>query len=126
VNTPNIDVVAHFDLVTKYQDSGYEIDTAHPNYIDAAISAVDKIILAKPNIVFEVNTGAMIRAGKSAPYPQQFILDHIVKRGARVTITTDAHDTSTLAMSTDMALDMCRRAGATVVRLRKYGWEIVK
>jgi len=126
ISQPRVDVVAHFDLITKFAQRGLAIDTANPDYVNAALGAVDRIVSAKSDIIFEVNIGAMHRAGRTQPYPELFILQHIARRGAPVTITTDAHDTAGLSAPLDSAVELCRRAGIkSALRLREGGWEEV-
>jgi len=126
IDQPRVDVVAHFDLITKFAEQGLVMDTADPRYVSATLGAIDRITKARPGIIFEVNIGAMYRAGRKEPYPQLFILKHIHACGSPVTITSDAHDTVGLSASLDMAVELCRSAGfESLLRLRQSGWEEV-
>ena len=107
------DVVGHFDLVTKYNLDNCYFDEGNDEYRKAALEAVDKIISYGENPIFEVNTGAMYRVGKTAPYPAPFIMEHLKKNGVRITITSDSHCTDSLDFAFEEAEDYCRRFGFT-------------
>jgi len=88
------DIIGHFDLVTKYNSGGKMFDETHPRYIKAALGAMDRIL--ERCKIFEVNTGAMFRVGKSEQYPSQFILRELHKRGGEVTLSSDSHSADSL------------------------------
>lgn len=107
----DFDVVGHFDLITKFNSKEPLFDGNDEEYKAIAIKAVDKILDNKPNILFEVNTGAMFRKGNLTPYPARFILKHICDRGGQITITSDAHCTEALDFAFDKAIEYCRSCG---------------
>ena len=41
--------------------------------------------------IFEVNTGAISRGWRTAPYPSRWALEQLKRRSARVTISSDSH-----------------------------------
>lgn len=113
-------IVAHFDLIEKFNEDGALFDTDDPAYQAIAVAAADRILEACPDALFEVNTGAMYRCGKKHPYPAPFLLRHLNARGAKVIVTADAHATDALSFAFDKALDDIRAAGFdTVYELRK-------
>lgn len=107
------DVVGHFDLVTKYNHNNRYFDETDNCYRKAAIDAIDKIISKGCNPIFEVNTGAMYRVGKTEPYPAPFIMEHLKKNGARITITSDSHCTDSIDFAFEQAEEYCRSFGFT-------------
>lgn len=107
------DVVGHFDLVTKYNQNNRFFDESDTEYRKAALAAIDKIIAEGGNPVFEVNTGAMYRVGKTQPYPAPFIMEYLKKCNARITITSDSHCCDSLDFAFDKAEDYCRSFGFT-------------
>ena len=88
------DIIGHFDLVTKYNFDGSLFDDMHPRYVDAALHAMDETL--KHSNLFEVNTGAMYRLGKSEQYPSTFFLKELRKRGAEVILSSDSHDAESI------------------------------
>ena len=82
-------VIGHFDLVTKFNEGGALFDERHPRYVAAWQHAAD--VLLQSGALFEINTGGIARAGRSAPYPAPPILDYLIARGARFLLSGDAH-----------------------------------
>ncbi len=105
------DVVGHFDLVTKYNEQGRFFDESDPAYQKFALDAVDKILSCVNGIIFEVNTGAMYRVGKSNPYPAPFIMKHLKDKSTKITITSDSHCTDSLDFAFDEAIEYCKSFG---------------
>ncbi len=105
------DVIGHIDLVTKYNENNCLFDEKNAEYQKVALETVDKILSACENIIFEVNTGAMYRVGKKEPYPAPFIMEHLRKNNAKITITSDSHCTQSLDFGFEEAVDYCKRFG---------------
>lgn len=105
------DIVGHFDLITKFNEKSNLFDESDEAYQHFALNSIDRIIDAKPDAVFEVNTGAMYRCGNGKPYPAAFILKHIKNRGGRITLTSDAHCTDALDYSFEKAQEYCKDCG---------------
>lgn len=106
-----VDVVGHIDLITKFNLDTPLFDEADAEYRNYALEAVDRILAAKPDILFEVNTGAMFRVGKKEPYPAEFILKHIYEKGGRVTLTSDSHSVDSIDFAFDKATDFIKKCG---------------
>ncbi|MBR0374555.1 MAG: histidinol-phosphatase [Mogibacterium sp.] len=132
VKKTECDIVGHFDLITKFNEScftlptgtivpggnGPMIDEKDPRYVAAYTAALDKI-LGEPGAkdrpekrpLFEINTGAIYRGYRTAPYPSEDILRAIKARGGRVIITSDAHDTEALGFWYEEAEELATRLG---------------
>ena len=107
----DVDVVAHFDLITKYNDDDKQFSTCNDEYRMAAKDAIDRILAAKSNLIFEVNTGAMSRCGNKLPYPSAFILEYLKEKGARITVTGDSHSVDTIDYGYPVAVKLCKDCG---------------
>ncbi|MBO5981229.1 MAG: hypothetical protein J6Q24_02155, partial [Clostridia bacterium] len=84
-----IDIIGHFDLITKFNQNGIMFDEQHPRYINAAVNAVEVLIQkGKP---FEINTGVIIRGYKEKPYPSDFLMDKITEKGGKFLLNSDSH-----------------------------------
>ena len=105
------DVVGHFDLITKFNGQTPLFDEENATYKSQAIKAIDEIIDKKPNMLFEVNTGAMYRKGNPKPYPAEFMMKHINKRGGLITITSDSHCCESLDFAFEQMVDYCKSCG---------------
>lgn len=111
VISTKVDVVGHIDLITKFNLDAPLFDEGDNEYREIVFSAVDRILAAKPDILFEVNTGAMYRVGKKEPYPAQFILSHIHSKGGRVTLTSDCHCADAIDFGFDRAIELIKKCG---------------
>lgn len=93
-NKTHCDIVAHFDLVTKFNQNSALFDVKDKQYIKYAGDALDALL--KTPAVFEVNTGAISRGYRKEPYPADFLLDRIVKSGKIPVINSDTHSAKTV------------------------------
>lgn len=104
-----IDIIGHFDLITKHADSVAFFDEDAEVYRRAACEALDALAGRIP--YFEVNTGAMPRYGRSVPYPSAFLLGEMKKRGLKPIITSDCHSARNIDFGYDIAKRVLREAG---------------
>ncbi len=120
----NIDIVGHIDLVGKFNENN---DYFNPNdewYLKLVFGAIDAILEKRPDIVFEVNTGAISRGYRITPYPDLPVLKYLGEKGARIMVNSDTHAADTIDYAYDIALDYLKKAGIkTLYRLRKFGFE---
>ena len=126
INT-KADVVGHIDLITKFNLDTPLFDEADEEYRRYAFDSVDRIIAAKPDILFEVNTGAMYRVGKKEPYPAEFLLRHIYEKGGRVTLTSDSHSVDSIDFAFSEAVEFISKCGfEEIFYLTKSGVQAYK
>ena len=90
-------VVGHFDLVTKYNTGGRFFDESDKRYVAAWQSAADKLL--KTCRLFEINTGGMLRAGMTRPYPAPEIISYLRERGAHFILSSDSHRKDSLCLN---------------------------
>jgi len=88
INPKNHDIVGHFDLITKYDEPDMKF-LSNEKYFETAEKYLKEIL--KNDILFEVNTGAIVRGLRTMPYPHERHLHTIKKSGGRVIITSDCH-----------------------------------
>ena len=84
------DVIAHFDLITKYNEGNALFDPSHPRYRLAAETALNKLMSAP--VLLEVNTGAIARGYRSTPYPEPWIREQWLAAGKELILSSDCHD----------------------------------
>ncbi len=99
VEKTGADIIGHFDLVTKFNEGDRLFDTKHPRYVSAWKAAVDRLL--KHNTPFEINTGAISRGYRSAPYPSDEIVKYIAERGGRFVLNSDSHSDGTICYQFD-------------------------
>lgn len=93
------DIIAHIDLITKFNENDKLFDTKDPRYVKAYKAAVDALIpYGKP---FEINTGAISRGYRTTPYPSPEILEYIKSRGGKLIISSDSHSKENIAFLFD-------------------------
>ena len=102
-------IIGHFDLVTKFNQKGGFFDEEGPRYLDIALAALEP--LAKQDVIFEINTGAMSRGYRTAPYPGSKLLRAIRKLGGRVCITSDSHSAATVTYAFGQAAELALACG---------------
>lgn len=119
------DIIGHFDLIAKYNKDGCLFDEQHPRYVDAALCAMDEIL--KDCKLFEVNTGAMYRVGKTEPYPSAFLLKELCRRGGEVVLSSDSHDADSICHKFKEMQELLKSCGFSYMkRLTKSGFIDVK
>ena len=108
-----VDIVGHFDLVSKFNEGGKYFDENHPRYVKAYRTAVDKLI--PRGIPFEINTGAISRGYKTTPYPSLDMLKYICEKGGKVTLSGDTHAKENLCFQFEKWEKAARDIGLKIV-----------
>lgn len=84
-----VDIIGHFDLITKHRNSVKFFDHEAKEYRYAAIEAAEALAGRVP--YFEVNTGAIARGYRNTPYPDPFLIKEMKRLGFGVVISSDCH-----------------------------------
>ncbi len=108
-DNPEIDIIGHFDLLTKFNEIKplYSPDTKA--YLQAAADAMER--LCRAGKVFEVNTGAISRGYRKTPYPAENLLNLLRELGGRICFSSDAHFAGAVGFAYDRALALVRQCG---------------
>ena len=106
---PFVDIVGHFDLLTKFDEKEAIFDARSRRFREAALAALET--LCRAGKIFEVNTGAIARNWRTAPYPAPELLRELKARGARVLVTSDAHRADAVAFAFPAAEQLLRDTG---------------
>lgn len=88
------DIIGHFDLITKYEEVGTDLFLHNEQYWQVARHYLQNAMQA--GCIFEVNSGAVARGLRTAPYPHERLLHLLHKGGARVILSSDSHSAETL------------------------------
>ncbi len=113
------DILGHFDLVRKNNRNGAHFDEGGPDYLSAAMEAVE--LVRGRDYVVEINTGGMARGKTSTPYPSLALLRRMREMGARVTLCDDAHAPSHLGKHWSDAVALAQAAGYRSVAVLSGG-----
>ena len=93
------DIIAHIDLITKFNEGDKLFSTKDPRYVKAYKAAIDALIpYGKP---FEINTGAISRGYRTTPYPSDEIYDYIKSKGGKFIVSSDSHSKENIAFLFD-------------------------
>jgi len=110
-------VQGHFDLIQKYG----LFDGAGEEYRALALAAVDEVMNNTPFI--EVNCGAIGRGYRKTPYPDDFILKHLLKKGAKLVLNGDSHSVDTLNTHYEESVKELSEMGfSSLWQLRRTGF----
>ena len=116
-----VDIVGHFDLVTKFNEGDKLFNTSDKRYVRAAERALEALV--PTGAVFEINTGAISRGYRTEPYPSEYFLNLIREMGGSVTFSSDAHNAKNIFFGFDDAIQMAKKAGfKSLKKLSKNGF----
>ena len=118
-NNVKIDIVGHFDLITKNIEIKKLFDTEDKAYRDYALESL-RAVCEKVKI-FEVNTGAMARGYRNTPYPMPFLLKELKTLGGQITISSDCHDKNYLDFAYDDTIQYVKSCGFDKIAIFKDG-----
>ena len=101
--------IAHFDLLTKFNEGNKYFDESHPRYRAAALNALHELMKAgKP---FEINTGAISSGYRTTPYPAPFILKELHDLGGKIILSGDSHSCEGLLCGYERATKLAKECG---------------
>lgn len=88
------DIIGHFDLLTKFEEKATHYFLSNAEYHKMSEKYLREALRA--DCIFEVNTGAIGRGWRTAPYPHENLLRIIKAEGGRITLTSDCHHADNL------------------------------
>lgn len=108
-NHGKIDIIGHFDLITKHLERESLFDTQTKEYQNIVINTLEALSGKIP--FFEVNTGAIANGFRTTPYPSLFVLKQLKRLGYGAIISSDCHDCTLLDYGFDKAKEWLKIAG---------------
>lgn len=122
VEKTNCDIIGHLDLLTKYNEVIPRFDTKSVWYRRMVSDTLDALLPA--DRIFEINAGAMNRGLRSLPYPGEWTLREMNRRGARITLSSDAHEAENVDRGFARMAAYAKACGYhTAWVLGKNGWK---
>lgn len=88
------DIVGHFDLITKYEESQTNWFFPNPDYHKLAEKYIR--LAAENDVIFELNTGGIARGIRTTPYPYENLLRILQKEDAKIILNSDSHHKDTI------------------------------
>lgn len=113
------DIVAHIDLITKFNEDKGIFDDSKGWYLDLVKQVLQEI--KKAGCIVEINTGAISRGYRKQPYPSKYILEQVLQMNIPITISSDSHHKDTIDYFFDESLVIARAIGFTSVKMMKGG-----
>ncbi len=101
------DIVAHFDLITKFLERDDLIDVTDPRYVKAQNDALDRLF--ETPAVFEINTGAISRGYRTSPYPSEAVLERLAEAKKPVILSSDSHAAGTILYGFEEAMHLVEK-----------------
>ena len=123
LNIRKPDMVAHFDLVTKFDEKNDIILSEDKKYREIALKYFKEAM--KLDLIFEMNTGAISRGYRTMPYISEELLYELKKADGKVIINSDSHHKDTIAESFDLCESILKDVGFSYIYTIKKG-EFVK
>lgn len=109
IKTRKPDIVGHFDLITKFDEIDVERFLCNNKYLEIADRYMSQA--AKNDVIFEVNTGAISRGFRNAPYPHERLLYILKKHNGKLILSSDSHSAETLDFDFKKARKQLRDIG---------------
>lgn len=114
-------IAGHLDLVTKFNGGGRQFDESDPRYLGPAMEALECAV--RRGMVVELNTGAIAKGYRTAPYPGPALLRRLRELGGRVMVNSDCHNAALLTCWYEEAAEYLKALGfRSVVILQKNGF----
>lgn len=115
------DVVAHVDLIKKYNKDNYFFNEQDKWYKDIAFAALEKI--AKTDTIVEVNTRGVLKQLDDEFFPSNFILERCLELSMPVCLSADSHDANDVMALLPEAKEQLIKTGYREVYLfDENGW----
>lgn len=109
IRTRKPDIVGHFDLITKYEESNGGILFQSPRYWEIAEKYLRQAL--ENDVLFEVNTGAIYRGLRSTPYPHERLLTLMHQKDTKIILSADAHQADALDAHYEQCVQLLRQIG---------------
>lgn len=109
INNRKPDIIGHFDLITKYEETDTDLFFRDEKYWSIAEKYVAEAL--KSESFFEVNTGAIARELRTSPYPHGRLLKIILDAGGKIVLSSDCHFAPNLAFKFDETKAFLRDIG---------------
>lgn len=103
------EILGHIDLITKFNENDQRFSTSDKRFMEPALEALR--LAVEKDMIVEVNTGAMSRGYRSAPYPGPALLKVLKDMNGRITISSDCHRAEWIDFAFDKAAALARDAG---------------
>lgn len=84
------DILGHIELIMKFNEARDLFDDTDARYLGPALECAT--LAAESGRLIEINSGAVAKGYRTAPYPGEAMLRRACEAGGRVILTSDCHD----------------------------------
>ncbi len=88
------DIIGHFDLITKYDETELGCYFNNEKYHKMAAKYLKEVIPC--GCIFEVNSGAISRGYRTSVYPYENLLHILCKNDGKIILSSDCHSADTI------------------------------
>ncbi len=106
-NKTGCDIIAHVDLVTKFNEADHLFDTSDKRYKRAAKAAIDSLL--ETSAVFEINMGAVARGYRTEAFPSKDLEAMIKQGGGRLIYSSDSHRAEQLMLGYEECMNRIKK-----------------
>ncbi len=99
VEATDCDIIAHFDLISKFNQACGFFDESRAEYETAWKRCADALLGSGRR--FEINTGAISRGCRTEQYPSNGMIGYLKRGGAGFVFSSDAHEVDAVAFGFD-------------------------
>ena len=103
------EIIGHIELVMKFNEARDLFDDSDPRYLGPALECAE--LAARSGRLVEINTGAIARGYRTAPYPGEAMLRRVRECGGRIILTSDCHNSDFLDCDFGEAAALARACG---------------
>ena len=103
------DIVGHFDLITKFDETDVQRFLNNSEYLKIAEKYMKQA--SESDVIFEVNTGAISRGFRKAPYPGENLLYILKEKECKLILSSDSHSVETLSFYFEETKQLLRDIG---------------
>jgi histidinol-phosphatase (PHP family) len=121
ISNEKTDIVAHLDLIKKYNEGNAFFNENEKWYRDIAFGTLD--LIAKSGSILEVNTRGVLKKLNTEFYPSDFILRRSLELNIPVCLSSDAHQARHVMALLPEACELLKNIGyKEIFMLDKNVW----
>lgn len=90
IGATNAQILGHIELIMKFNEARDLFDDSDARYLGPALECAT--LAAESGRLVEINSGAVAKGYRTAPYPGKAMLRRVREAGGRVIITSDCHN----------------------------------
>ena len=119
VNEYEIDIIGHFDLIKKLNGDNRYFDDSEDWYKQIVLETIYDLKATNP--VFEIYSRGFYKKYSTQYYPSDWIVEQLILDGARITLSSDAHQPQELNQEFDNLTNRLVKFGLNEISVLSKG-----